>query len=73
MLYPEPTRQMAPPTRWHRLFGFFSGELGSFNEGPNPGEEAPDFALSTPDLKTQVKLSAYRGKKPVVLIFGNFT
>jgi len=73
MLYPARTQSMAPPSRWHRLFGFFSGELGSFNEGPNPGENAPDFTLKTPDGKTEVKLSDYRGRKPVVLIFGNFT
>lgn len=73
MLFPTRARQMAPPSRWHRLFGFFTGELGSFNEGPDPGDDAPDFALKTPDGKTEVKLSAYRGKQPVVLIFGNFT
>jgi peroxiredoxin len=53
--------------------GFFTGELGSFSPGPDPGEAAPDFILRTPDGKTKVKLSAYRGKQPVVLIFGNFT
>jgi hypothetical protein len=73
MLYPDRTRSMTPPSRWHRLFGFISGELGSFNEGPNPGEAAPDFTLKTPDGKTEVKLSDYQGNKPVVLIFGNFT
>jgi Ca2+-binding EF-hand superfamily protein len=73
MLYPARTVSMSPPSRWHRLFGFFSGELGSFNEGPNPGEDAPDFLLKTPEGKTEVKLSAYWGKKPLVLIFGNFT
>jgi hypothetical protein len=73
LLYPTSTRSMTPPTRWHRLFGFFSGELGSFNEGPKPGDVAPDFTLRTPDGKTEVKLSTYKDKKPVVLIFGNFT
>jgi hypothetical protein len=74
MLYPGgPPRSMTPPSRWHRLFGFFSGELGSLHEGPNPGEPAPDFTLSTPDGKAVVKLSDYRNNKPVVLIFGNFT
>jgi Ca2+-binding EF-hand superfamily protein len=44
-----------------------------FTDGPRPGELAPDFKLSTPDGKTTVALSSYRGKKPVVLIFGSFT
>ena len=37
------------------------------------GDPAPDFTL--PDLKktTDVKLSSYQGKKPVVLIFGSYT
>ncbi|MBI2805120.1 MAG: hypothetical protein HYX68_09085 [Planctomycetes bacterium] len=38
-----------------------------------PGDPAVDFTL--PDLKksTEVKLSSFRGKKPVVLIFGSYT
>jgi hypothetical protein len=37
------------------------------------GDPAPDFTL--PDLtgKKQVTLSSFRGKKPVVLIFGSIT
>jgi len=51
---------------------------------PREGEPAPDFALqllegSSPpdaiqlDKKGRVRLSAHRGKKPVVLIFGSYT
>jgi len=61
------------PTRAMRLFGFLTGELGSMSEGPNPGTMAPDFQLKTQDEKRTVKLSDFRGIKPVVLIFGNFT
>jgi hypothetical protein len=43
------------------------------NEVPQPGEIAPDFELRSPDGATSVKLSQFRGKKPVVLIFGCFT
>jgi hypothetical protein len=64
---------MKPPTRLTRLMGLFTGELGSVNEGARLGELAPDFELSTPDLKQTIKLSSFKGKKPVVLIFGNFT
>lgn len=49
------------------------GDLGSPFEGPRPGQPAPDFTLSTPDGKQRIALSDYRGKKPVVLIFGSFT
>ena len=64
---------MRPPGKFERLMGFFTGELGSPYEGPDPGAVAPDFTLATPDEKQQVTLSTYRGNRPVVLIFGNFT
>jgi hypothetical protein len=66
-------RTVVPPTRFNRLLGFLPSELGSFQEGPNPGELAPDFALRTQDGHRTVHLSEFRGHKPVVLIFGNFT
>jgi hypothetical protein len=37
------------------------------------GDEAPDFSLETYDRKSRVQLSAFRGKKPVVLVFGSYT
>ncbi|HET7736990.1 MAG TPA: hypothetical protein VFK32_00295 [Tepidiformaceae bacterium] len=37
------------------------------------GGEAPDFELDTLDRKSKVKLSAYRGERPVVLVFGSYT
>lgn len=60
-----------------------SGALGSFEEGPNVGDDAPDFELPMMvndgdfyRLKLsgeKVRLSDSKGKKPVVLIFGSFT
>jgi hypothetical protein len=41
--------------------------------GPNVGQEAPDFTLRTLDGDRTVKLSDFRGKKPVVLVFGSYT
>ena len=41
--------------------------------GPTVGEEAPDFELRTLEGDRVVKLSDFRGKKPVVLIFGSYT
>lgn len=61
------------PNRKVLVEGLFKGELGSIQEGPRVDEEAPDFALSSPDGKTTVQLSKLVGAKPVVLVLGNFT
>jgi hypothetical protein len=37
------------------------------------GDPAPDFTLITRDGKGKISLSDYRGKKPVVLLFGSYT
>lgn len=37
------------------------------------GQKAPDFNLEKVGSKKKVKLSTFRGKKPVVLIFGSYT
>jgi len=37
------------------------------------GNEAPDFRLKTLDKTSEVALSNFRGKSPVVLIFGSYT
>jgi hypothetical protein len=37
------------------------------------GEMAPDFALKTKAGSDVVRLSALRGREPVVLIFGSYT
>lgn len=37
------------------------------------GEEAPDFELHTVDRQARVRLSSFRGQKPVVLVFGSYT
>ncbi|HEY7309031.1 MAG TPA: hypothetical protein VH643_06640 [Gemmataceae bacterium] len=55
------------------LKGLFEGEIGSFHEGPSVGRLAPDFTLRTFDDTKAITLSRFRGKKPVVLIFGSFT
>ncbi len=40
---------------------------------PKKGEPAPDFELWDVEGKVSVRLSDFRGKKPVALIFGSFT
>ncbi|HLJ49362.1 MAG TPA: hypothetical protein VKU01_25290 [Bryobacteraceae bacterium] len=37
------------------------------------GDVAPDFELQTLDKSATVRLSSFRGSKPVVLIFGSYT
>lgn len=39
----------------------------------SPGDRAPDFSLWTTDRKSRVQLSSFRGRKPVVLVFGSYT
>lgn len=61
------------PTPEILLQGLFTSEVGSLQEGPNPGDLAPDFSLKTHDGSRQIRLSEVVGSKPVVLVFGNFT
>lgn len=37
------------------------------------GDPAPDFVLKTADNSQAVRLSSFRGREPVVLIFGSHT
>ncbi|MDQ6698718.1 MAG: redoxin domain-containing protein [Acidobacteriota bacterium] len=37
------------------------------------GDSAPDFRLNTPDSSQTIQLSDFRGKTPVVLVFGSYT
>lgn len=42
-------------------------------EAPRVGEYAPDFELPTMDGSTVMRLSAHRGARPVLLVFGSYT
>ena len=53
--------------------GLFRGEIGSMHEGPKLNDPAPDFTLKTKNGKETIRLRDHLGKKPVVLVFGNFT
>ena len=37
------------------------------------GDAAPDFDLPTQDKKSRIRLASFRGREPVVLIFGSYT
>lgn len=38
-----------------------------------PGDMAPEFRLTTLDKSSEVALSSFREKSPVVLVFGSYT
>lgn len=61
------------PTKDQLLRGLFAGEVGSVHEGPALGTKAADFDLKTADGEATVRLADHLGRKPVVLVFGNFT
>jgi hypothetical protein len=41
--------------------------------GPRLGDEAPDFSLERSDGKGSIRLSSFKGERPVALIFGSYT
>jgi len=40
---------------------------------PKVGELAPDFELQDPEGNVRIRLSDFRGKRPVALVFGSYT
>ena len=75
---PQPLLRGTPgapdgPTRLTFLKSFFRGEFGGLAPGPDLNQTAPDFTLKTSDGKCEVTLSKIVGRKPVVLVFGNYT
>ncbi len=42
-------------------------------KAPRAGQIAPDFELGDAKGATAVRLSQYRGERPVALVFGSFT
>jgi len=40
---------------------------------PKVGDLAPDFELQDPSGETAVRLSDFRGTRPVALVFGSYT
>jgi len=41
--------------------------------GPRVGEEAPDFFLKRMGSEERVRLSSFKGKRPVAIAFGSYT
>jgi tetratricopeptide (TPR) repeat protein len=48
-------------------------EAAAKEGGPHVGALAPDFGLQEVGRKSQVRLSSFRGKTPVVLVFGSYS
>jgi len=42
-------------------------------EAPRLGDPAPDFELRDSNGENLIRLSDFKGEKPVVLVFGSFT
>jgi peroxiredoxin len=51
-------------TRWQKKYDA---------QAPKVGDLAPDFELLDTQGKHSIRLSQFRGKKPVALIFGSYT
>lgn len=77
LLFPKPPagagRQNDGPTPAVLLKGLFAGEIGATNEGPNVGVEAPRFTLVNGSDGQKIALADQLGKRPLVLVFGNFS
>ncbi len=64
----------ASPAKNQRLNCFCRGEsLCFWQEAPRVNQPAPDFSLRTSDEKRQVRLSQFKGHRPVVLVCGSCT
>ncbi len=57
-------KSMSDSIKWHAKYGFNT---------PGKGDLAPDFELYDVQGKNTVRLSTFRGNKPVALVFGSFT
>lgn len=65
-LEPEAARERATVSRLER-------EAAAAEEGPQVNALAPDFGLPEVGTKRQVRLRDFRGKTPVVLVFGSYS
>lgn len=76
---------MQPPGRFGRIIKFIPAPivwgalpakrmwLWARAGGLSAGDLAPDFTLPALDHRSRVTLSSFRGRSPVVLVFGSYT
>ncbi len=68
---PKVLKARAESKNRHLHVDFLEDDNGQLPSNlPLPGMAAPDFELQNPDNSEKVKLSSFRGKQPVVLVFG---
>ena len=85
MTFQEMLKERLSPTDWQRLQAFTASmepdrraAMMQFiaqreTHAPAVGDEAPDFELPLLSSTESVRLSSFRNRKPVVLIFGSYT
>lgn len=61
---PETIKNSKEATRWQQRYD---------SNAPKLGDLAPDFVLRDVNGENPVRLSEFRGVKPVALVFGSFT
>ena len=52
---------------------FWSATMGRGDGDLKLGDDAPDFELQYKGSPEKVKLSSFRGERPVALVFGSYT
>jgi len=60
----KPNQSYKSHRAWHKRYGPLA---------PKEGDVAPDFELRDVNGENPVRLSDFRGKRPVALVFGSFT
>jgi len=85
MTFEEQLRKNLSPVDFERMQAFIAGLDGGERialmqfianreaKAPAVGDEAPDFDLPLRGSSERVRLSAFRGDRPVALIFGSYT
>ncbi len=60
----KPNQSLQSSRAWHKRYDPLA---------PKAGDMAPGFELSDVNGESPVRLSDFRGQKPVALVFGSFT
>ncbi len=61
-------------TAWSQPAGKSKAKGERPQEGKlQPGDDAPNFKLKKLNADEEVELASFRGKRPVVLVFGSYT
>jgi hypothetical protein len=56
-----------------KVRGALEGVVARDEMGPGVGQEPPDFFLKRMGSDDKVRLSSFKGKRPVALVFGSYT